>query len=96
MSEKSKMFVAEWLFDHKPEFVIVNSESSVEFFKSPVRIGLKFNGKCYHLFVESNSTKFEMDIESDFTALCPDKYNENTLLIVDSTNSVEIVENYKV
>lgn len=95
MSEKSRMFVAEWLFDHKPEFVIINSRDSVDFFKSPVRISLKFNGKCYHLSVDLDSTKFEMDIENEFTALCPDKYNESTLLIVDSMNSVEIVENYK-
>ncbi len=95
MSEKSRRFVAEWLFNHKPEFVVINSRDSVEFFRSPCRISLKFNGTNYDFFIESDSERFELEIENSFTALCPDKYKESSLLIVDSVISVEMVERFE-
>ncbi|BBJ27862.1 hypothetical protein [Athalassotoga saccharophila] len=95
MSEKSRRFVAEWLFNHEPEFVVINSKDSVEFFRYPRRISLKFNGTNYDFSVESDSERFEVEIGNDFTALCPDKYKESSLLIVDSVISVEMVERFE-
>jgi|UniRef100_A0A7V3VSG8 hypothetical protein len=97
MSEKSREFFAEWLFDHKPEVVVINSIGMVEFFRIPFRISLKYIGNSYLFAVQiEKGERFELEIESDFNALCSDKYDAHTLLIVDSKSSIEIVEDYKV
>lgn len=95
MSEKSRRFVAEWLFNHKVGYVVINARDSIEFFKYPQRISLRFNGTNYDFSVESDFGKYDIEIGNDFTALCPDKYKEDVLLIVDSLNSIEIIENFE-
>ncbi len=77
------------------EFVAINSIESIEFFRSPSRLSLKMNGNRYilNIYLE-NGEIFKIELDFNFTALCPDRYGEGMLLIVDSKSSVEIIENY--
>ncbi len=95
MGEKSKEYLMIWLANHRPCFVILNTPDSTEFFQNPSRLNLKRKGDFYTFYVFSfDGEMVEVELDRNFSAFCPDRYDERHLSIVDSKNTVEIVERY--
>lgn len=95
MGEKSKEYLTAWLANHRPCFIILNTPDSTDFFQNPSRLNLKRRGGFYTLSVFTvRGESVEIELDTNFNAFCMDRYNERQLSIVDSKNTVEIVERY--
>ncbi len=95
MGEKSREYFAAWLSTHRPNFVVVHTENSTSFFRHPLSITIKRQGKGYLFSIVTNKGIYETELEEGFNAFCPDKYTENSISIMDMKNSIEIVERYQ-
>ncbi len=94
MGERSREYFAVWLAGHKPNFVVAHTQESTHFFRFPSFINLKRVGKGYVFSLKSDGFSFKMELEEGFNAFCMDKYLENSVSLVDSKCSVEIIEEY--
>lgn len=95
MGEKSKEYLTAWLANHRPCFIVLNTPDSMDFFQNPSRLRLKRKGNLYTFSVFTvKGESVEIELDSNFSAFCMDRHNEKQLSIVDSRNTVEIVERY--
>ncbi|GEM_PF-1559030 len=96
MGEKSREYIAAWLSSHRPNFVVIHTKNFTEFFQDPLSLGIKRKGNGYMFFLNSvEEINVEIELNENFNAFCVNKYSEETLSIVDSRNSIEIIEKYK-
>ncbi len=95
MGEKSREYLAGWLLNHRPNFVVIHTENSTSFFQHPSSITLKCQGKGYIFSVLMERDTYETELEENFNAFCPDKYTEDSISIMDMKRRIEIIERYQ-
>jgi hypothetical protein len=95
MGEKSREYFAMWLSSHKPNFVVVHTQQSTHFFRSPSFINLKRRGKGYIFSLKADDLFLEIELDEEFNAFCLDKFKENAVSLMDMKNSVEVIEEYE-
>ncbi len=96
MGEKSREYVASWLSNHRPNFVVIHTKKFTEFFQEPLSLGIKRRGEGYTFFLHSvEGENVEVELGENFNAFCVDKYSEEAVSIVDLKNSIDIIEKYK-